>query len=136
VGQTTYQMQIAEWHRVNPGVAPDEQHHYPLTPGSTPLGSRECYDCGQLGHGQGAPPLVCPSQVLPGPERTWHQIAGYIDREFKKESRAAMAVNYIGYQPHLPPYGNQYVYQQYPRSGLSYPGEVEDSLGNGEGPST
>jgi len=128
-------MQIIEWHRANPGIAPDEQHHYPLTPGTAPIGSRECYDCGQPGHGQGAPPPVCPGQTLPDPERTWRRIAGYIDREFKKESRAAAAVNYIGYQGHLPSYENQYSFLQYPYMGSSYPGEVEDVSGNGEGPS-
>ena len=131
-GRAAYQRQIAEWHRNNPGVAPDEQHHYPLTPGTASIGSRECYDCGQTGHGQGAPPPVCPGQVLPELERIWRRIAGYIDREFKKESRAAAAFNYIRYQPHVPSYGNQYAYQQYPTVGSSHSGEVEDILGNGE----
>jgi hypothetical protein len=134
-GRAAYQSQIAEWHRTNSGVAPDEQHHYPLTPGTSQLGSRECYDCGQPGHGQGAPSPVCPGQTLPDPEWTWRRIAGYIDREFKKESRAAAAVNYIGYQACLPPNRNQYTYQQYPYTGSLYPGEVEDIPGNGEGPS-
>ena len=131
-GWTAYQAQVVEWHRNNPGTTPDEQHHYPLTPGTTPLGSRECYDCGHPGHTQGALPPVCPGQTLPEAERTWRRIAGFIDREFKKESRAAAAVNYVGYHPHQPSYGGQY---PYPYAGSLYHGEVEDRSGNGEGPS-
>ena len=133
-GQAAYQAQVVDWHRNNPGTTPDEQHHYPLTPGTAPLGSRECYDCGHPGHTQGAPPPVCLGQTLPEPERTWRRIAGFIDREFKKENRAAAGVNYIGYQPQQYSYGNQYTYQ-YPYVGSSYPGEVGDMPGNGEGPS-
>ena len=134
-GQTAYRAQVAEWHRANPGTTPDEQHHYPLTPGSAPLGSRECYDCGQPGHTQGAPPPICPGQTLPNPERLWRRIAGYIEREARKENLVAAQVNYVGYHPRTPLYGNQYTYQQYPYSESSYLGEVEDVPGNGEGPS-
>ncbi|KIM82768.1 hypothetical protein PILCRDRAFT_88425 [Piloderma croceum F 1598] len=132
--RAAYQAQVVDWHRNNPGTTPDEQHHYPLTPGTAPLGSRECYDCGHPGHTQGAPPPVCLGQTLPEPERTWHRIAGFINREFKKENRAAAGVNYIGYQPQQYSYGNQYTYP-YPYVGSSYPGEVGDMPGNGEGPS-
>jgi len=37
-----YHTQVTEWHRTNPHSKPDEQHPYPLTPGSVPVGLCEC----------------------------------------------------------------------------------------------
>jgi hypothetical protein len=38
-GQIAYQVQVAAWHTANPHRKPDEQHQYPLRPGTTPVGS-------------------------------------------------------------------------------------------------
>jgi hypothetical protein len=49
-GLIAYRAQIAVWHTANPNRKPDEQHPYPLMPGTPPVGSRECWDCGLPGH--------------------------------------------------------------------------------------
>ncbi|KAG5633440.1 hypothetical protein H0H81_007821, partial [Sphagnurus paluster] len=46
-----YQSQVAQWHTTHPNaVAATEDRPYPLQPGTEPLGSGECSDCGQKGH--------------------------------------------------------------------------------------
>ncbi|KAJ7773607.1 hypothetical protein DFH07DRAFT_952654 [Mycena maculata] len=46
-GRTAYQAQVAAWALANPmRRGPDEYAPYPLTPGTEPVGSGECYTCG------------------------------------------------------------------------------------------
>jgi len=83
---------------------------------------------------QGAPPPSCLGPILPPEERLWRQIAGYIMRKFNKQERAqAQQVNYVGYYAHPHPHYNNYA--QYDYTVSSYPGEIEELQGNGEGPS-
>jgi hypothetical protein len=130
-GIAAYRAQITEWHRANPHIKPDEQHPYPLTPGSVPVGSRECWGCGLPGHMSGAP--VCGGLILPEFERDWRRIAGFITREHNKDRLAQnQPINYVGahylqYTPH-PPF-NQY---QHPYGNFE---DIDDSQGNGSGPS-
>jgi len=51
-GRAAYQAQVMAWHAANPNRKPDEQHPYPLMPGTPAVGSCECWDCGQKGHMQ------------------------------------------------------------------------------------
>lgn len=133
-GLTAYQMQVTDWHRANPNGAPDEQHPFPLIPGTAPLSSCECYDCRHQSHMQGAPPPVCAGLTLPTEEHLWRQIAGFIEREFNKRERAQVQqVQYVGYYPTQPSHRYYDEYQQYSFD-RSYQGEVDDLPGNGEGP--
>ena len=121
-GLTAYRAQVATWHAANPGIQPDEQHPYPLSPGKPPAGSRECWGCGLQGHMKGAP--VCEGETLPDYERTWRAIAGSITRQFGRERLAdTQHVNYVNYTQHAP-YGG---YSQY------YDDNADDGQGNGEG---
>ena len=120
-GRNAYQLQVTAWHTTNPNRKPDEQHPYPLTPGTPPVGSQECWECGQFGHMQGAP--VCTGAVLPEPECDWHRVAGFITRQFNKDRfTKAQPINHIGYSQYIP-------YPNY----TPYAGEVDDGQGNGEG---
>ena len=83
-GHTQHRAQCAAWHTANPTSKPDERHPYPLTPGTSPVGSFECWSCGQRGHRQGAGQGICPGDQLPEPERDWRRIASFITREFNK----------------------------------------------------
>jgi hypothetical protein len=56
-------------------------------------------------------------------------------REFNKQERAQVQqVNYVGYYAH-PPHPHYNTYAQYNYTSSSYPGEIEELQGNGEGPS-
>jgi hypothetical protein len=125
-GLRAYQAQVVAWHTANPHSKPDEQHPYPLTPGMPPVGSRECWDCGQQDHRQRAP--VCAGTILPEPECDWRRIAGFITSAFNKERLTAHnAVNFVNYTQYMP-YPDYAHYQSNP-----YEGEVEDGQGNGQG---
>jgi hypothetical protein len=126
-GQIAYLAQVKMWHTANPSRKPDEQHPYPLTPGTPAVGSRECWDCGQKGHMQAAP--VCAGAVLPEPERDWRRIAGFIARAFHTERlNASHAVNFVGVQQYTP--YPTYHQQQYRGA---YVEDIEDEQGNGRG---
>jgi hypothetical protein len=133
-GRTAYNLQVTEWHRTNPHIKPDEQHPYPLTPGSVPVGSRECWGCRLPGHMSGA--HVCAGMILPEPERDWRRIAGFITREYNKDRLTAAPVNYVSSQyQHVPyPHYNQYR-QSYNGGGGAYLEEIDEGQGNGGGPS-
>lgn len=126
-GLTAYREQVAAWHTANPHIKPDEQHPYPLTPGSAGVGSHECWDCGAGGHMQGG--AGCAGATLPEPERDWRRIAGFITRTMRKENpTGARAVNYVNQA--YTPYPD---YQQYAQG--AYLQDIDDTQGNGEGPS-
>ncbi|KIM86069.1 hypothetical protein PILCRDRAFT_5137 [Piloderma croceum F 1598] len=126
-GLAAYQVQVTVWHAANPSRKPDKQHPYPLTLGTPPVGSRECWDCGQKGHMQSAP--VCAGATLPEPERDWQRIVGFIACTFHAERLAAShAVNFISTQQYTP--YPAYHQQSYPRA---YIEDVEEDQGNGRG---
>jgi hypothetical protein len=127
-GHNAYKAQVEAWHRANPGGQPDEHQPFPLTPGTAPLASRECWECAQQGHRAGDP--ICPRTEIPDLERTWRRLASFISREAGKERNIAPAVNLVGreYQ--------DYGYHNYerPYGGYPYTNELGDVQGNGRGP--
>jgi hypothetical protein len=126
-GRAAYLAQVQTWHAANPNRKPDEQHPYPLMPGTPAVGSRECWGCGQKGHMQGA--AMCAGAVLPEPEQDWRRIAGFIAHAFHAEHLVANhAVNFIGVQQYTP--YPAYHQQSYPRA---YVEDIEDEQGNGRG---
>ncbi|KII90758.1 hypothetical protein PLICRDRAFT_52453 [Plicaturopsis crispa FD-325 SS-3] len=125
-GKSAYRAQMAAYLRSNAGYEPDEQHPHPLSPGSAPIGSRECFRCGHGGHRS----TDCNGIPMPVQEQRWRAIAAYIERQYTAERNAA--VNFVGQQ-----YDG---YEQYGGwdanyEASSYPGEVDDVPGNGAGPS-
>ncbi|KAJ7725039.1 hypothetical protein B0H16DRAFT_1736336 [Mycena metata] len=74
-GRTAYEGQKAQWNarngRVHPDVLAIEKAGYPLTPGTAPPGSGECWTCGMI-HGRGA----CTRAALPELETRFRVVVG------------------------------------------------------------
>src|ERR1700683_5050292 len=89
------------WHAANPDRKPDEQHPYPLMPGTPAVWSCECWDCGRKGHMQSA--VVCAGAVLPEPEQDWRHIAGFIACTFHAKClTTAHTINFVSAQQYVP----------------------------------
>lgn len=84
-GWASYQAQVKEWDALWSGRRPNEDRPYPVTPGTKPVGSGECFACGDT-------PTVfhkateCPNKPLPEHERTWRAIAASIIRSSSSEA--------------------------------------------------
>ncbi|KAG1854087.1 hypothetical protein C8R48DRAFT_675684 [Suillus tomentosus] len=72
-GKQAYAQQVQEWrtqHRVD--AIPNSQRPFPLKPGTSPIGSRECFNCGMAT----APPhqaYECPNEPVPIQETKWRE---------------------------------------------------------------
>jgi hypothetical protein len=74
-GWAVYNEEIVNWNRNNYGRAVYETRPYPLTPGTCPVASGECFGCGHLGHGS----ATCTATTkVPETERVWCQKANSI----------------------------------------------------------
>jgi hypothetical protein len=81
-GWTAYRTQIEAWHRKHgqyPQVSPNELKPYPLTPGTQPVSSGACFNCGGK-HGDAKHmQFDCPVKRLPGSvlaaERAFRSVA-------------------------------------------------------------
>ena len=81
-GWTAYRAQIDTWHHKHghyPQVSPDELKLYPLTPGTQPVSTGACFNCGGK-HGEAKHmQFECPVKRLPGsvpaPERAFRSVA-------------------------------------------------------------
>lgn len=130
-GRAAHRAQCAKWHTENPTSKPDERRQYPLTPGTAPAGSFECWGCGQKGHRSGAGQGICPGDILPQPERDWRRIASFIAREFNRDRHGMpTTVNFVSQSNLTYPEYHQILF-----GASSYPGEVDDTPGNGQGSS-
>jgi hypothetical protein len=87
-GIATYNNQITAWQVTHgqSGKGPTETRPYPLTPGTVPVASGECWKCGHRAHH----PAACPAPLVPPLESKWRSIAQTIR---KKAEAAAAAVN-------------------------------------------
>lgn len=87
-GLVKYNNQVAVWEATygQGGKSPTETRPYPLTPGTVPVASGECWKCGHKAHH----PAACPAPPVPALESKWRSIASTIR---KKAETAVTAVN-------------------------------------------
>ena len=81
-GRARYQTQVEEWHRRHgayPQTKPDEYKPYPLTPGTQPVSSDACFNCGGKHGDRKHFQRDCPVKDQPGsvpmPEHAFRAIA-------------------------------------------------------------
>jgi hypothetical protein len=88
-GLALYNDQVLLWQSTygQSGKGPNETRPYPLTPGTVPVASGECWRCGQRSHHPGP----CISPTVPTPETKWRSIAQTIRK--RAEAAAVPAIN-------------------------------------------
>jgi hypothetical protein len=81
-GRTAYHAQVDEWHRKHgfyPQASPNELKPYPLTPGTQPLNTGACFNCGgrhgDTKHMQFDCPVKRQPGSVPAPERAFRSVA-------------------------------------------------------------
>ena len=85
-GWAAYNTEIATWNSNNYRWTAYETRPYPLTPGTSPVASGECFGCGKTGHSS----AVCTAATrIPEIERAWRQKANSIRAGTNTASRAA-----------------------------------------------
>ena len=90
-GITLYNLQIVEWHATHGQNGPSETRPYPLSPGTAPVASGECWTCGHPSHLRAA----CSKPRIPAFETKWRSIAQTIRRRAEQAAPAAN-VNVVG----------------------------------------
>lgn len=86
---------VVKWHQDNPSGWTDELHPFPLSPGTLPAGTNECWKCG---HGKHMGGSVC-ERLVPDLEWRYQRTAHFIKRNYanvQESGGPASAVNYIG----------------------------------------
>ena len=79
-GRRAYEQQRREWHDRNGDRRADDTCPYPLTPGTAPICSKECYKCGKT-PAQGTRPHTareCMETPIPLHEANWRALAANI----------------------------------------------------------
>ena len=92
-GIAQYNAQVLFWqttHGQN-GKAPNETRPYPLTPGTVPVASGECWKCGHRNHHPGP----CPAPPVPALETKWRSIAQTIRKRAEMAAAAPISVNLV-----------------------------------------
>jgi hypothetical protein len=89
-GRASYNTQIAQWNANNPRQILTELQPHPLSPGTSPVASGECWKCGTLGHM--GPNCDNPNQV-PQLEYRWRSIAATIKRS--SNAPTTESVNFV-----------------------------------------
>ncbi|KAH9889494.1 hypothetical protein C8Q73DRAFT_654462 [Cubamyces lactineus] len=102
-GRKLYEAQTREWQTKHGGQSPNEYRPYPLTPGTLPVASKDCWRCGFEAHGRGNP---CTRTKLPELETQWRMTAGFVERDARM--RGVQLVTGEAYQAGT---------QSYPRAG-------------------
>ncbi|GLB38088.1 hypothetical protein LshimejAT787_0411390 [Lyophyllum shimeji] len=93
-GRALYEAQVNEWARKHGNRGPNESRPYPLSPGSCPVGSGECWTCGYTGHRGDS---CSANRVIPQLERRWRSIASSIKRSLNgvTPTTNATPVNFV-----------------------------------------
>ncbi|KAF8062231.1 hypothetical protein FPV67DRAFT_1783129 [Lyophyllum atratum] len=90
-GKALYEAQIVEWTSKHGGKGPNEHRPYPLSPGSSPVATGECWGCGSQGHRGSS----CPgTHVIPPLERRWRSIASTIKKGLA-DAPSSTPVNFV-----------------------------------------
>jgi hypothetical protein len=90
-GRTLHQAQVATYMATNGSKNPHETRQYPLSPGTAPAGSGECWTCGYPKHH----PSPCEQPQLPALESAWRRIAGTIYSAALREGADIASVHLI-----------------------------------------
>ncbi|KAF9543848.1 hypothetical protein CPC08DRAFT_770162 [Agrocybe pediades] len=93
-GVAAYKAQIAQWNSSNAGLSPNELRPYPLSPGTAPVMSGECWKCGMVGHRSSECSATAKVPLL---EEKWRSIAASIKRRAGEASVVGgdVAVNWV-----------------------------------------
>ena len=125
-GWAAYEAEITAWNRNSYGRSVYETRPYPLTPGTSPVASGECFSCGNTGHGSSACTV---NRRIPEVERAWRQKANSIRASANAASRATNSnVNLIMDD-------NVFVSRESYDAAVIARYLAEQNQGNGEGPS-
>ena len=92
-GIAQYNAQILSWQNTHGqnGKGPTEMRPYPLTPGTVPVASGECWRCGHRTHHPGP----CPAPPVPSLESKWRSIAQTIRKRAEMAATPAVSVNLV-----------------------------------------
>ena len=92
-GIAKYKEQILFWEATygQAGKGPNETRPYPLTPGTVPVASGECWRCGHRAHHPGP----CPAPTVPTLETKWRSIAQTIRKRAEAAATATVSVNLV-----------------------------------------
>ena len=92
-GLTNYNNQIAAWQAAygQSGKGPTETRPYPLSPGTVPVASGECWKCGGRAHH----PAPCSLPPVPALETKWRSIAQTIRKKAEAAATAAVNINLV-----------------------------------------
>ncbi|PPQ72578.1 hypothetical protein CVT25_006547 [Psilocybe cyanescens] len=92
-GRAAYQAQVVEWNSKNAGRPVNETRPFPLSPGTSPVASGECWRCGHEGHMGGA----CTStEPVPTMEQKWRSIAATVKRRVETNTVSINLVEEAG----------------------------------------
>lgn len=140
-GRQAYAQQVQEWHsQYGTDAIPNSQRPYPLKPGTSPIGSRECFNCGMVttpSHQS----YECTNTPLPTQETKWHEtVSCLVSRTLASTPSTSMPTNIQFVTSAAGPLTNvQYaaaaapvVYPQY--AYYPEPYEMYDAAGNEYGP--
>ncbi|KAG0706448.1 hypothetical protein DFH29DRAFT_872228 [Suillus ampliporus] len=137
-----YAQQIQEWHAQHGADAiPNSQRPYPLKPGTSPIGSRECFNCGLTT----SPPhqaYDCTNEPVPTQETKWREtVSRLVSRTLAAPTTLGPTSN-VQFIPNMAP--SQYAIPQnpYPAPAAAYPQysyfaepyEMYHAMGNEFGP--
>lgn len=141
-GKQAYAQQVQEWHALYGTEAiPNSQRPYPLKPGTSPIGLRECFNCRMAT----SPPhqsYDCPNEPLPAQEMKWRETASrLVSRTLAAPTTPSPATN-VQFVANATPAHYAMPQVPYATSAPSYPPysyfmdpyEVYHSIGNEYGP--
>jgi hypothetical protein len=139
-GNQAYNQQVQEWHTQHGADAiPNSQRPYPLKPGTSPIGSRECFNCGIAT----APPhqaYDCANAPLPPQEMKWREtVSRLVSRSLASTTAMAAPTNVQFVAPTASPHMTTHYPSPFPVAYPQYsyypaPYEPYEYAGNEYGP--